>query len=153
MASRPAVKYIQYYTDGSAARQPEIRPQRKPAPRPKPRKRPQYVLYVQPLALAGILVSAVMLIMMTVGCVQLWQAQQEKQAMANYVDQLAWNNKHQAEEYEASLDLEDIRQQALALGMVPEGDAGHMEISLPPVPEEAPTGFWRSIGVFLEKIF
>ena len=64
MAERTTVQYIRYYTDGSAARQPEFKPTPKRRPLPKVKKRPQYVLYVQPVAMAGILISAVLLVLM-----------------------------------------------------------------------------------------
>ena len=132
MANRRPVPYIQYYTDGSAARQPEIRPLRKKKPAPKPRKAPRvkYVFYVCPVALCGILAAAVLLILMAVGTATLLSAKQEQEAMAQYVSRLEWDNQMKAEAYEASLDLEQLRRQALALGMVPQEDVRHMEISV-----------------------
>ena len=127
---RPPVKYIRYYTDGSAARQPEIRPVRKPLPRPRKAKKPAYVLYVCPVALCGILAAAVLLVMMAVGSVQLYQAKQQQRDMAQYVAHLEWDNALKAEKYEAGLDLEEIRRQAVAMGMVPQEEVRHMEISV-----------------------
>lgn len=151
MANRPGM-YVQFYTDGSVARQPEIRPVQKPAPRPKPRKKVRYVLYVQPVALAGILAAAVMLVMMTVGCIRLWQANRECRAMENYVNTLSWNNSMAAEKYEESLDLEGIRKKALALGMIPQEEGESMQIDVSAPEETVPGSFWQSIAVFLEKV-
>jgi len=134
MANRPGVKYIQYYTDGSAARQPEVRPPRPRKPLPKARKKPVLVVPVCPMTLCGLLAAAVLLVMLVVGSVQLWQAQQEKQAMADYVDSLEWNNARERKEYENSLDLENIRKQALALGMIPVEQVPHMELPVPSDP-------------------
>lgn len=132
MANRKPVQYIQFYTDGSAARQPEIRPLKKKNPAPKPRKAPRvkYVFYVCPVALCGILAAAVLLILMAVGTVKLVGAKQEQEAMAQYVSRLEWENRMKEEAYEASLDLEQLRRQALALGMVPQDQVRHMEISV-----------------------
>ncbi len=149
MAKRGGVMYIQYHIEGTAARQPEVRPLRKKAQPQAPRK-PQVVLQVQPLALLGILVAAVMLLSMAVGSVKLWKAQQEKQAMAEYVAHLEWANGLLEAEYESSLDLERIERDALALGMVPQEQVPHMSISLPETPTEEPQGFWEKIIGFFQ---
>ena len=130
MANRKPVQYIQFYTDGSAARQPEIRPVRKPLPKPRKARKPRYVLYVCPVALCGILAAAVLLVMMAVGSVRLYRAKQAQAAMAEYVAHLEWDNALKKSEYEASLDLEKIRREALALGLVPQEEISHMEISV-----------------------
>ncbi len=134
MANRPGVKYIQYYTDGSAARQPEVRPPRPRKPLPRPKKKPVLVVHVCPMTLCGLLAAAVLLVMLTVGSVRLWQAQQEKRAMADYVDALEWSNAQAEKKYEDALDLEEIRKQALALGMIPVEEVPHMEIAVPSEP-------------------
>lgn len=153
MAERTSVQYIRYYTDGSAARQPEFKPTPKRRPLPKVKKQPQYVLYIQPVAMAGVLLSAVLLIMMVVGCVQLSTARAEKQAMDNYVQMLTRENILERSHYEESLDLESIERSALALGLVPQAEVQHIRISVP-MPEvvEEPT-FWERTVLFLEGLF
>ena len=153
MAERTTVQYIRYYTDGSAARQPEFKPTPKRRPLPKVKKRPQYVLYVQPVAMAGILISAALLIMMVAGCVQLSAARAEQKAMENYVQMLSRENILDRSHYEESLDLESIERSALALGMVPQSEVPHISISVP-MPEvvEEPN-FWQRTVLFLEGLF
>ena len=153
MARKPDVRYIQFYTDGTAARQPE--PKEVPVKKPRPRKpRYQLVIPVQPLAVGGILVSAVLLIMMVSGSVRLYHAQQARQAMAEYVAHLKWDNEQKSVEYEGSLNLDIIRESALALGMIPEAEADHVSVSLPPVPQEPEQpGFWQRLTLFLEGLF
>jgi hypothetical protein len=128
MANRKPVQYIQFYTDGSAARQPEIRPVRKPLPRPRKARKPRYVLYVCPVALCGILAAAVLLVMMAVGSVRLYHAKQAQSAMAEYVAHLEWDNSLKKTRYEASLDLDKIYRDALAFGFISQELVPHLEI-------------------------
>ena len=153
MARRPDVQYVRYYTDGSAARQLEPKTPRKKRQLPKVKQQPRQTLYIQPMAIAGVLLSVVMLVMMITGSVELYHAQQEKQAMEEYVLQLNKENLIKRAEYEESLDLETIEKSALALGMIPESEAKTITISIP-VPEivEEP-GFWEKTVLFLEGLF
>lgn len=153
MARRPDVQYIRYYTDGSAARQLEPKPQRKKHPLPKVKKQPQLVLYIQPMAIVGILLSAVMLVMMITGSLELYHAKNEKEAMAEYVQKLSDKNREDRAEYEESLNMETIEKSALAIGMIPQEQAKQITISVPmPETEENP-GFWEKTILFLEGLF
>lgn len=153
MARRPDIEYIRYYTDGSAARQLEQKPQRKKRPLPKVKKQPQYILYIQPTAIVGIVLSAVMLIMMIVGSVELYHAQNQKRAMEEYVQIMTRENAIDRAMYEESLDLQTIEKSALALGMIPQEQAKQMTISVPmPEAQEEP-GFWDRTILFLEGLF
>ena len=136
MARRPDIEYIRYYTDGSAARQLEQKPQRKKRPLPKVKKQPQYILYIQPMAIVGILLSAVMLIMMIVGVVKLQQTQQQAAAMEAYVDTLRQENAQLTTAYHEGYDLEEIETMALALGMVPNTQVRTVRMDVPMVEEK-----------------
>ena len=153
MARRPDIEYIRYYTDGSAARQVEQKPQKKHRPLPKAKKRPTYILYIQPMAIVGILLSAVLLVMMAVGSVELYHAQQERETIKKHVQNLRQQNAVDRAEYEETLNIEEIEKSALALGMIPQEQANHITISIP-VPEvvEEPN-FWERTMVFLEGLF
>ena len=131
MANRKPVQYIQFYTEGSAARKLEILPVQKPKPQPKPRKarKPKYVLYVCPMALCGILAAAVLLMAMVVGSVELLEAKRLEADMADYVAHLEWDNGLKEARYEESLDLDKIYRDALAFGFVSQELVPHMELS------------------------
>ncbi len=153
MARGPEVQYIRYYTDGSAARQLELVPPKKRRPLPKAKKRYQYTLYIQPMAIAGILLSAVLLVMMAVGYNELRHAQKEEQAMGNYVQQLRSQNAVDRAEYEDTLNIAEIEKSALALGMIPQEQVQQLAISVDmPQAEETP-GFWERTVTFLEGLF
>ena len=153
MARRPDVEYIRYYTDGSAARQLELKPKKKHHPLPKVKKQPKRTLYIQPVAVAGILLSAVLLVMMAVGSVELHHAKQQERAMEKYVQTLRRENAIDRAEYEETLNVEEIERAALALGMIPQEQAERITISIPmPEAVEEPS-FWEKTIVFLEGLF
>ncbi len=152
MARKPEIQYIRYYTDGSAARQPEVRPTpRKRPPQPQKKRRPKYILRVQPLAVFGVVISVVMLCMMFAGVSEYFDALNEARQMESYVSSLHVRNEELREEYEGGLDLDEIRKAALALGMVPEESVRHITVSVPmeqPQPE-ASQDVWQQINAFL----
>lgn len=153
MARKPDIQYIQYYTDGSAARQPEIRPRRrKPMPQSRTHQAQKRVtVRVAPMALCGILVAAVMLVLMVVGVVRLDSAKQQQLEMERYVASLQERNEKLQEEYAAGYDPETVRNAALALGMVPAEQIQRipMPVEEPPV-EEEPTVWQRITGFFTD---
>lgn len=153
MARRPDVQYVRYYTDGSAARQPEPKAPRKRQQLPKVKQQPKQTLYIQPMAIAGVLLSVVMLVMMIAGSVELYHAQQEKKAMQGYVLYLSKENMIDRAEYEEDLDLETIEKSALALGMIPVAEAKQIKISVPVTEVVEEPGFWEKTILFLEGLF
>ena len=134
MARQPEVQYIRLYTQGSSARQLEMtRPERK-KPRtklPKPRQVKARVIRLDPLALCATVVAAVMLVMIVVGCVALYQAEAYGEQMERYVDSLTVENQVLAQTYAEGYDLEEVRQIALSLGLVPVEEVTHISLELP----------------------
>ena len=157
MARQPEIQYIRPYTDGSAARQLELLPQRKPRTKlPKVRKVKPLIIPVDLTALCGILVAAVMLVMLVSGCIQLQQARAETERMASYVSSLRNENAELKHEYQSGYDLETVEKTALALGMVPaeevtritiEGEEPQVEIEF-----YEPT-FWEKVASFFDGLF
>lgn len=132
MARKPDVQYIRFVTDGSAARVAEQAPVRAKTRLPKVRK-PKAgasVIYLDPLAFVGILLSCVMLVLMVVNCVQLHDYQLKANAMDDYVDSLIEDNARLADKYEGEIDLQDIEQKAYALGLVPIDQVRHISVKV-----------------------
>lgn len=153
MPRKPDIQYIRYYTDGSAARQPEVRPaprKRTTQPQPQKKRRPKYILRVQPMAVFGVVISLVMLCLMIGGISEYFDAQQEARRMESYVNSLHVQNEELREQYEGGINLEEIRKAALALGMVPEESVRHITVSVPmeQVQPEQPD-FWENVNAFL----
>ena len=100
---------------GAARRYPE--PERKPRSRPRSRPKPKAKLSVSPLAVAGMLAVAFMLVFVMCGYVQLYE---ETAAVADLQDQIEiaqeYHGRLQAI-YDSKVDLDAIGQRAIALGM------------------------------------
>lgn len=154
MARQPEIRYIRFYTDGSAARQQE-RPQpvRHKTSLPKVRRQKKQIVYVDPLAWAGIAISGVMLALMIMGSVQLYRVQQENARMERYVRSLENTNASLTYTYRSDLDLEEIRSYALSLGMIPQEEAKTIIIHVPAPEEEVSPSGWDRFVAFLTGLF
>ena len=153
MARQPDIQYVRFYTSGSAARklEPIQKPEKKaPAVQPRPRRRvrrdSRMVLRVDPVSLCATVVAAVLLVAMAVGMIELGSVSAQEDRMEGYVSQLQAENAQLQAEYEAGYDLEDIRQKALDMGLVPADQVEHVTIRVThPEPEPEKSGwetFW-----------
>lgn len=157
MDRKPDIQYVhQFYVYGSEAKAPELKVVKKRRPKlvlNVPKLRKDFLVRFDVASLCGIAVACVMMVLLTVGVYQLSSVQQDYARMERYVIQLQNENIKLEREYHASYDLNDIREKALALGMVP---AEHMEvISIhvdTPQAEEAP-GIWENIRWFCSGLF
>ena len=139
------------YTDGSAARQYELPSQPKRKPQPRPRRRKKIVLYVDFVAVTGILVAAVMLILMMAGAAGLADANGEVAQMESYLAQLRDENLQLQQTYKESYDLEEIRMEALAMGMIPadRAETVTIQVQAPGAEPTEPHSFWAVLaGLF-----
>ncbi len=153
MARRLDIQYIRYYTDGSAARkvEPKSAPKRKPAARK--RKELVWTLRLDPLPVAGMLISCVLLVCMILGAVELNQARQEQRQMHEYVQMLQEANARLDGKYREEMDPEYIEQLALSMGMVPQEQVQHISVQMPSQETAEEPGFWNSIVHFLAGLF
>ena len=156
MAQRVDVQYIRFYTDGSAARKvAPVSDDRVTSRLPKQKKHKKTVIFVDPLAVLGLMASVCLVIMMVVGLVQYFTAQNQMQAMQSYVEQLSARNEALEAEYKAGYDLEQVEKHALAMGMVPKDQVPTVQIQVQtpqPQPTPEPT-FWEQVGAFLTGLF
>ncbi len=152
MAGRIDVRYIHFYTDGSAARKVMPAEPIRPVKLPKARKRRRIVMRVDPIAMAGIVLSVVMLVLMWAGMAKLNQARAETAVMASYVDTLRQEQELLSAEYENGYDLAQVERTALALGMVPEDQVARVTLKIPQPPAEEP-GAWERFYTFLTGLF
>ena len=129
MARGNEIRYVQFYTDGSAARQLEPKTQPKKLRQPRRKHRKKIVLHVDILAVTGILVACVMLVMMLSGMAALNQINGEIDRLENYLAELESENLQLHQTYRAGFDLDQIREEALAMGMIPAARA--LTVSLP----------------------
>ena len=154
MAMQPEVRYINAYVSGTAAYQPEKKPQKKQSVRlPKARKQQKLVIPVDMVAVGGILAAVVLSVLLVVGLTQMNQAQQEAKAMKDYAISLQAENQKLQDTYSSGYNLEEIREIALKMGMVPVEDVPHMQIQLTaPQQVQQPTA-WESFWAFMVGLF
>ena len=98
-------------------------------------------IYVDPVALTGIVVAVIMLVTMVLGAVQLQEDWVEYERMAGYVSGLKTQNAELAQTYRDGYDLDDIEMKALAMGMVPKSEIETVVISIT-IPEAEPVLTW-----------
>ena len=125
MSQKPKIQYVgQFYIHGSEARQLELQEKKKQAKSKLPleRLRKIEVVYLDPVAIFGIVTALVMLTVMILGVLQIRDDWKEYRVMSNYVSRLNSENAELQAEYRSQYDLEDIRIKAQALGMVPKSD-------------------------------
>ena len=125
MSQKPKIQYVgQFYIHGSEARQLELQEKRKQAKSKLPleRLRKIEVVYLDPVAIFGIVTALVMLTAMILGVLQIREDWKEYRVMSNYVSRLNSENAEMQADYRSQYDLEDIRVKAQALGMVPKSD-------------------------------
>ncbi|MBQ7344680.1 MAG: hypothetical protein IJW45_01275 [Oscillospiraceae bacterium] len=143
MARQPDIQYVRFYTTGSAARKIELLPQPKektaparPKQRRKVRRREQVVLRIDPISLCAMLVAGILLVAMIVGMIELGSIDAQADQMETYVSELRAENAQLQAEYEAGYDLDDIREKALAMGLVSIDQVEHITIHVEhPQPE------------------
>ena len=153
MAQRPDIRYIQFYTDGSAARKVEPVAPLKTIKLPAVKKQKRTTVYIDPVAVASIGMAVVMAVLIVVGFVRLNNAQQELQTMSAYVDTLRAENTQLQEKFSEGYDLEQIERTALALGFVPVEQVEHIHVTLPEIVEPVEPTAWERFTTFLAGLF
>ncbi len=153
---KPDIEYIEkYYSYGSEARVVEIKPVPKaPKPRPpKPRREQEAKVYIDPVALCALIMAVVMIIVMAVGVAQFNAVCQEYEAVRSYLTTLQDENVSLNYTYRTGYDLDEIRETALALGMVPAEEVrtitAHVTV---PESEPEPT-WWDNLIWFISGLF
>lgn len=153
MERKPEIQYIRYYTDGSAARKLELMPAKKEKPVQKKRKIQVKKIYIDPLPVAGILLSCVLLICMIVGMTELTALWESREQMQTYVDTLREENTKLETDYRKDLDMEHVEKMALSMGMIPYESAQHIRVQMPQHGQTQQPGFWENVAHFLAGLF
>ncbi len=153
MARYADVQYIRLYTDGSAAKKLEVASAVKQQPRRKKIVQKKIVVHIDPVAILGLAVAAVMLVLMLTGVAQLRAAQQKTAQMEQYVASLEQNQAQLEASYRSGYDIDEVERMALALGMVPQEDVQQVTMQVTPIQEEKTGGVWTNIWTFFAGIF
>ena len=156
MSQKPKIQYVgQFYIHGSEARQLELQEKNKRAKSKLPleRLRKVEVVYLDPVAIFGIVTALVMLTVMILGVLQIRDDWEEYRVMSNYVSRLNSENAQLQADYRSQYDLEDIRVKAQALGMVPKSELEVRTVYVT-IPQPEPEMTWlEEIQWFLSGLF
>ena len=155
MSQKPKIQYVgQFYIHGSEARQLELQEKKKAKSKlPLERLRKVEVVYLDPVAIFGIVTALVMLTVMILGVLQIRDDWEEYRVMSNYVSRLNSENAQLQADYRSQYDLEDIRVKAQALGMVPKSEL-EVRTMYVTIPQPEPEMTWlEEIQWFLSGLF
>ena len=122
MVKKPEIQYIdKFYVHGSEARVLELKPKKRIIKTVLPLSVPDNTIKIaiDPVAVCGIVVAVALLVMLVVGMVQYVHVYDRYQAMMDHVVSVQNENVELRETYRSSIDLEQVREKALAMGMIP----------------------------------
>ena len=154
MVQRLDVRYVRYCTDGNAARKIAPVEKRSTAKLPQVKKQKRRVICIDPFALAGIVLSVVMLVLLIVGVTELVDARQDASTMEAYTRYLEEQNAELTAQYHAKYDMKEVEQAALSLGMVPREQATHVTLQLPESEaEQENVSLWGWAYTFFAGLF
>ena len=148
--AKAEIQYVQFYTAGSAAPDlvPSYRPEKSPAKRTK--KNPQTVIYVDPVAILGVITSVILMICLLVGIHNYNKALDKNAELRAENVALSQKTEDLQKQYRDSFDSEQIRMEAILSGYVPASQLKHVTITVPqPQPEPEQPGklqqFWNDL--------
>ena len=156
MTRKPEIQYVgQFYIHGSEAR---VLAPEKEQKKPKTRLPLQYLekiekIYIDPVALVGIAVAVFMLVVMVLGVVQMQDAWAEYDRMEQKLETLQSRNIQLKHQYRSSYDLNDIREKAIAIGMVPMSEVETVTVMVTAPQAKPVRTFWDDVTWFFSGLF
>lgn len=148
MAQKTEIQYVgQFYVYGSEAQKVAEAPKKKLPKLPTIHLERFQMIYIDPVALVGLVAAVAMLALLIVGSFHMRDTRAEYERMANYLSDIKRHNAVLSHTYHTSYDLDDIRTAAKKIGMVEVENAECFTVFFSvPKPEEEP-------GVFDEAIW
>lgn len=158
MAQKPDIQYIhQFYVPGSEAQVLELKPVKKKRKKkfvlPQPQQEKKVLIALDTVSVCGIVVACVMMTLMIAGIHRLSDVHAQYQRMESYAISVQNENIALRRRYETEIDLDDIREKALGLGMVPVEQVETVSMRVVPVEREEPTPWWEEVRWFLSQLF
>lgn len=153
---KPDVEYIQkYYSYGSEAKIIDFKPLQKEQKIqvPRPKRNPKTRIYVDPIALAGMVLALVMLVVMTMGIMEFSAVCQEHQQMQQTLTALRDANVELTHNYRVSYELSEIEETARALGMIPIEEAKTITVQVTVPQREPEPTLWDDFVWFISGLF
>ncbi len=153
---KPDIEYIQkYYSYGTEAKVIEFKPVQKPVkPKiPKQKRSQKTTIYIDPVALCGLVVAAVMLVVMVMGVMQFSAVCEELSLTQAYLTELKDENVRLNHDYRTGYDLAEVETTARALGMIPVEEATTIAINVTVPQREPEMTAWDEFIWFLDGLF
>lgn len=147
-------RYIQFYTAGSEARElvPVLRPEAAPATRRRRSRKP--VLYIDPVAILGMITAVILTVCLLIAFGQYKQAKADYEYVHSYNCSLKQQHKDLQKTYADSYDKEEVRMEAILMGYVPSSQLEHVTIRAekPEAFDEEP-GVLERAWIYLTELF
>ena len=147
-------RYIQFYTAGSTAADlaPALRVESAPQKRTRRNRKP--VLYIDPVAVFGMVTAVILTICVLIAFGQLNQAQADYNYVHEYNCQLQQEHKDLETLYANSYNKEEVRMEAVLMGYVPSSQLKHVTIkATEPAPVQEEPGALRQAWMYLTELF
>lgn len=154
MAQKTEIQYVgQFYVFGSEAPQPKAQPQKSKVKRPELHLKRLQKVYVDPVALCGVLIAVVMLSFLIAGAYHLRDTRTAYDQMKAQLVDLKRDNLKRNHEYRTSYNLEEIRAQAEKLGMVDAEEAERFTVFFSVPKEEKKNSAWDDFVWLISGMF
>ena len=154
MDQKPVIQYVgQFYVYGSEVKAPKKKQQSAKVFLPKkPKTGKERRIYVDPVAMGGIVLAVAVLVALVVGAVQLTASMNQYNQELETLTELKRENAKLEHAYRTALDLDTVQEKAEAMGMIPEEEAEKMTVRVSgPGHEEEPTA-WENFLWFLSGL-
>ena len=118
----------------------------------KPKTGKERRIYVDPVAMGGIVLAVAVLVALVVGAVQLTASMNQYNQELETLTELKRENAKLGHAYRTALDLDTVQEKAEAMGMIPAEEAEKMTVRVSvPEHEEEPTA-WENFLWFLSGL-
>jgi len=153
---KPEIQYVhQFYVYGSEA--PAVKHEQKPRQArtvlPKRKRGEGLKIFVDPVALCGMVIAVAMAALLTLGVMQFNAARQEQQEIRQYLSDLKQSNIQLQQDYRKKYDLAAIEETARAIGLVSVDQLETISVRVTiPMPEPEPS-MWDMFLLDLKELF
>ena len=154
MAQKAEIQYVgQFYVFGSEAPQPKPQVKKPRVKLPALHLERLQKVYIDPVALGGVVIALVMLVLLIAGAYQLRDTRAAYDEMKAQLSSLKRENASLSHAYHTSYSLEDIRQQAEKIGMVEGENVDRFTVFFALPKEEKKPFAWDDFVWFLSGLF
>lgn len=154
MAQKPEIQYVgQFYVFGSEVPKQEPKSQKSKVKLPELHLERFQKIYINPVALGGVLIALVLLGFLISGAFHLRDTRVAYDQVKNQLTELKRENAQLYHTYHTSYTLEDIRDQAERIGMVDAQEAERFTVFFSPPQEEEEYTAWDDFLWLLSGLF